>query len=269
MRSKLALTMVVLILFILTMPVFHAMQMQQAETPKDMAYVTGRVTYNGNYQDGVSLSIPGGSSDKTKDGGYYKLAAFPNLVVSITASYKGVSKTRSVEAEGEGSIVTYNFDLTSSEYQSGTPTVTPTPVPQTIVMIGTIRYDGNPLTGALVNISPVKEVRTDSSGQYMVVVPEGQNLTISVETAKGSISKNVTSPTEGTSFVVDLNYTSPAPTVTVTVTPVVPSDTISVSPVPTGNGTPTPASVPAGNESLAILSVIGFMAIIGLLRQRK
>ena len=265
MRSKLALTMMVLLIFILTMPALQAMQIRQAEIPKDWAYITGKVMYNGKYQDGVSVSIPGGSSDTTKDGGNYKIYAYPRFAVSVTASYKGTSMTRSVEVEGESSTTIYNFNLTTNEK----PTEIPTPAPQTIVMIGSIKYDGNPLGGALVNISPGKNVRTDSSGQYMAVVLGGQNLTISVETAKGSVSKNVTSPTEGTSFVVDLNYTSPTPTVTITVTPQTSSSTGNVSSISTGNVTPTAASVPAGNESLIILSTAGLLAAIGLSRLRK
>ncbi|WP_148266471.1 hypothetical protein [Methanocella arvoryzae] len=221
--------------------------------------MSGIVTYNGKPQDGVLVTVPGGtmegSSFTTRDGGYYKVSAYPGLVVSIKVSYKGASMTRSVETGGEGSNTTYNFDLTGVE-----PSVSATPVtvPETIVLVGSVKHDGSPVQGVFVNISPVTRVKTDMSGQFMATVPSGVNLTISAETPAGLVSKNVTSPVEGTSFAVDLISTSPEPTVTVTPTPIAPTS------LPA-----TPTAAPAGGEVLLILSVISLLAAACLFRHGK
>lgn len=236
------------------MPVSQAMQMAQAPIPGDWAYLSGRVTYNGDYQDGVSVSLPGGSSDITKDGGYYKLSAYPNIAVSVSVSYKGATLTRAVETGGESSNTTYNFDLVAV----ATPTVvvspTPTPVPENVCLAGTVTYDNSPLPGVFVQIWPYTKVKTDMSGKYMATVPFGQNLSISVETPAGVTTKNVTSPVGEADMVVDFNVAKAAATVTpIPITP-----------------TPVPAvSAPAGNETITVLSVAGLLAAIGLFRLRK
>ncbi|WP_424356842.1 hypothetical protein [Methanocella sp. MCL-LM] len=233
--------------------------MAQAPIPNDWAYVSGIVTYNGKPQDGVSVVIPGGtmegSSFTTRDGGYYKVSAYPGLAVSIKVSYRGASMTRSVETGGESSNTTYNFDLTAVE---APVTATPVTVPDTIVLVGSVKHDNSPLPGVFVNISPVTRAKTDMSGQFMANVPTGENLTVSVETPAGIISKNVTSPTEGTSFAVDLTSFSPSPTVEVTPTPAAPTS------LPA-----TPTAAPAGSESVILLSAAGILAAIGLLCLRK
>jgi hypothetical protein len=257
MRWKISSILVALIILLLTVPTTQAMQMA-APVPSDWAYVSGIVTFNGEPKDGVYVRIPGGSQEgstfTTRDGGYYKISTYPRLVTSIEVSYHGFTMTRSVETGGEGSNTTFNFDLTGVE---ATVAVTPTPLPQTVVLTGTVMYDHKPLGGASVNVSPITVVKTDSTGHYMTVVPTGQNLTITAITDGGSVSKNVTSPTEGTSFTVDLTAYAP-----------------SVTPQVTANTGPTVTPIPlppaSGNsESVVILSAIGLLAAIGLIRLRK
>lgn len=257
MRWKLSSFILVLLTIAIVLPEAHAMQMAAAPVPSDWAYITGTVTYDGKPQDGVSVAIPGGNSYTTKDGGYYKIYAYPRISVTVTASYKGASMTRNVEVGGEGSLTEYNFSLTSVPV-TGSPTPTAPPAPQTTAMTGTVKCDGNPVRGALVTIPGVSSVRTDSYGQYMAVVPAGQNMTVSVMTDAGTVSRTVISPVNGTSFEVDLEAFSPTATPQATATPLAPT---------TQPATPTPA--PAGSELLVVLTLVGLVAAIGLLVNKK
>ena len=259
MCSKYRLIFITFLIFILLTPSAMALQMAEAPIPGDWAYVSGIVTYNGKPQDGVLVTIPGGtmegSSFTTRDGGYYKVSAYPGLAVSIKVSHRGASMTRSVETGGESSNTTYNFDLTAVE---PSVSVTPVTVPETIVLVGSVKHDGSPVQGVFVNVSPVTRVKTDMSGQFMATVTLAINLTISAETPAGLVSKTVTSPAEGTSFAVDLTSTSPEPTATVTPTPMAPTS------LPA-----TPTAAPAGSEVLIVLSAISLLAAAGLSRHGK
>ncbi|CAJ38063.1 carboxypeptidase-like regulatory domain-containing protein [Methanocella arvoryzae] len=270
MRFKSKLTVILLVSLLLTAILVPAIAAAQSTST-----ITGRVTYQGNYMDGVKVELVGGSSDTTKDGGYYTLSVVPNIAVTVRASYGTDSQTKTVMAGEAGSTVTQNFDLA--------PLSTASPIsqalgPNTVTIVGQVKYDGNPLSGVDVNVSPVTVVTTDNSGQYQAGVPGNLNVTVSVVTAAGSDSKSVVTPASGT-MVVNLNVSAtgaatptaePTPTPEATATPVpTATETITATPAPTATAVPaTPTAAPAGSELTIALAAIGILAAIGLFRRK-
>jgi len=275
MRVKSSLTIFLLVSLILAVIVLPSMVSAQSSST---ATITGRVTYQGNEQDGATVTIVGGSSDTTKNGGYYNLSVVPNIAVVVTASFAGASVTKTVTAGDAGSAVTQNFDLA--------PLPTATPVsqslgPNTATIVGTVRYNGNPLSGMPVNISPVTTVITDNAGIYRADVPGNLNVTVSVVTGIGSASQTVVTPATG-NMVVNLNVTEGGAATATPVLTATPSATttavISATPASTPTSVPTvsptaipatPTAAPAGSESLLILAIAGLAAAVGLIGLRR
>lgn len=284
MRKRSNLLIALLVLLILALPAFQTLAVAQTSSK---ATISGRVTFNGNYLDGVTVTLVGGNSVNTSNGGYYNFSVVPNIAVTITASYGGYSQTKVITASDAGTTVTQNFDLAPL----ATPTIVATSLgPNTASVIGLVKYNGVPLTGITVNVSPVTTVTTDMTGHYHADVPGGINVTISVLTAGGSDTKTIVTPDSG-DIVVNLNINetgqpaatatpvatpTSAPTITATtnatVMPV--SATANVTPTATATvissaPTPTATPKPAGSESLVILSALGLIVAIGLIRRKK
>ncbi len=283
MHTKPNVTIVLLVALLLTVTAFNVIAYAQQSS---MATLTGRVTYNGSYQDNATVALVGGGSDTTKNGGYYTLNVVPNIAVTMKASYGDQVQTKTIDAGIEGSATTVNFDLAVP------PTQTPATVvlgPKTVTLLGTVKYRGDPLMGIPVNVSPVTTVNTDSAGHYQAMVPAGLYVTVSAVTAVGSATKIIMTPAVGENVVVDLTLdeagagagagiatpTSAATpeattdaTANITATPV--STPVIVSPEPTVTSVPpTPTAAPAGSESLAIISVFSMMAVIVLTKLKK
>lgn len=279
MHTKPKLTIALLLVLLLTATAFQAIAYAQTSS---MATLTGRVMYNGSYQDNATVTLVGGSSDTTKNGGYYNLSVVPSIAVTMKASYMDQSQTKTVDAGEAGSSTTVNFDLATP------PTPTPVTVvlgPRTVTLLGTVKYKGDPLMGILVNISPVTTVNTDATGHYQAMVPAGLNVTVSAVTAVGSATKTIITPAAGENVVVDLTLdgagagtatataaATPAATAgtaaNITATPV--STAVTASAVPTGTPVPpTPTAAPAGSESLVIISVFSILAVIVLCMLKK
>jgi len=287
MHTKPNVTIVLLVALLLTMTAFNVVAYAQQSS---MATLTGRVTYNGSYQDNATVALVGGGSDTTKNGGYYTLNVVPNIAVTMKASYGDQVQTKTIDAGIAGSVTTVNFDLAVP------PTQTPATVvlgPKTVTLLGTVKYRGDPLMGIPVNVSPVTTVNTDSAGHYQAMVPAGLYVTISAVTAVGSATKIIMTPAAGENVVVDLtldesgagagagagagiatptSVATPEATtddaVNITATPV--STPVIVSPEPTVTSVPpTPTAAPAGSESLAIISVFSMMAVIVLTKLKK
>lgn len=289
MHTKPNVTIVLLVAFLLTVTAFNVVAYAQQSS---MATLTGRVTYNGSYQDNATVALVGGGSDTTKNGGYYTLNVVPNIAVTMKASYGDQVQTKTIDAGIAGSSTTVNFDLAVP------PAQTPATVvlgPKTVTLLGTVKYRGDPLMGIPVNVSPVTTVNTDSAGHYQAMVPAGLYVTVSAITAVGSATKIIMTPAAGENVVVDLTLDEAGvgagagagagagiatPTITatpeattdatanITATPV--STPVIVSPEPTVTSVPpTPTAAPAGSESLAIISVFSMMAVIVLTKQKK
>jgi hypothetical protein len=273
MRAKSNLIIVLLVSVILTVIILTSTASAQAGTT---ANITGRVTYQGNYQDGATVELVGGSSTTTANGGYYTLSAIPNIAVSVKASFSGHSETKTVMVGESGSTMTQNFDI------APLPTATPESTnlgPIVATIVGLVKYDGTPLSGITVNVSPVTTTVTDNTGHYQAGVPGGINVTVSVVTAVGSDSKTIMTPSSG-NVVVNLNVsTTPAatPTPAATATPeATATATITATPVITPATTPTatavpatPTAAPAGTESGIALAAIGLLAAVGMTMLRR
>ncbi|WP_424356843.1 hypothetical protein [Methanocella sp. MCL-LM] len=271
MRIKSKLMIILLVSLIVTAIVLPAITSAQTSST-----ITGRVTYQGTYMDGVKVELVGGASDTTKNGGYYNLSVVPNIAVSVRASFANASETKTVMAGEAGSTVTQNFDL------APLPTATPASQalgPNTATIVGLVKYQGSPLAGVEVNVSPVTKVTTTNTGHYSANVPGNLNVTVSVVTAAGSDSKAIVTPASGT-IVVDLNITeagavTATPVATATATAIA---TITATPgatpvsTPTATAipaTPTPTAAPAGSEFAVALAAVGILAAIGLIKIRK
>ena len=275
MRTKPNLTIVLLVALLLTVTTLQALvYAQQSST----ATLTGRVSYNGSYQDNATVALVGGSSDITKNGGYYNLSVVPNIAVTMKASYGDQSQTKTIDAGAAGSSTTVDFAL------AVVPTQTPATVvlgPKTVTLLGTVKYKGDPLMGIPVNVSPVTTVNTDSTGHYQAMVPAGLSVNVSAVTAVGSASKSIITPAAGENVVVDLTLDGAvAATVTattvatagaaenITATPV--STPVTASPLATVTAAPaTPTPTPAGSESLVIISIFSILAVIMLTILKK
>ncbi|HMK45133.1 MAG TPA: hypothetical protein VK436_00760 [Methanocella sp.] len=242
--------------------------------------------YNNTYQDGVIVSISGGGSDTTKNGGYYNLSITPNIGVLVSASYNESTQSKSTTAGAAGSSTTLDFDLKAPE------AATPSPGSSgayNSMIVGVVMYNNQPVVGIMVDASPYGTTTTDSTGHYRINVPSGKNLTISTGMAGGSDSKSIVTPANGGGMAVILNISaagaSPAATavptdsvakptanatntsatnLSATVTPVTTTPTVST------NGTSANVtSTAAGSESLVIWTTIGLLSSILLIRRRK
>lgn len=242
--------------------------------------ITGRVTFNGTYQDDVTVSVSGANSDITKNGGYYNITSVPaNIAVFVTASYMGHSQKKALTTGEPGSYSTLNFELNIP------PTPTPlvlTPGENPARLTGTVKYKGDTLVGAPINVSPFSIVYTDANGRYTIPVPPDTNLTVSIEISGGSASKDIVTPGSGKTMIVDLVIPdSSVPCVTpaaitgipaaitgipaaITGIPTTLAVTVTTVPSP-AKATATPA---AGSEIIVLLSLTGLLCAATLIGKK-
>ena len=192
----------------------------------DMSTRQGMIEYwSWNFGDG-------GTSDEQSPSHTYTTAG--TYTVSLTITWDGGDDTETKEAY-----------ITVSE-------ATPTPVPpNTVLVAGQVRHNGNPMAGALVTLTysgASHAMASDAAGNFAFSgVPASTPFTLSASDGTHS-SNTITSAgitTDSWGNILNIDYEGPTP---------VPPTPVPATPTPiTGNGdittpTPTPTPVPSHTE---------------------
>ncbi len=172
--------------------------------------ITGTVTYNGQAVSGAQV-CGGGKTATTASDGSFTLTDVPSGTYNVEATYNGHSASTSVNV-GSGvetvSGVSINIQYTEpSTNPSTNPSTTP-PGSSTTIQ-GTVRYCGEPVSGATISVGGIYVI-TNVNGFYkMTGMGCGALYSLTAKYNNTSQTKTVTTPANGGTITVDFDLGTP------------------------------------------------------------